>query len=254
MIFYFSGCGNSRFIAKSIAEALNEQLVFIPDAEREGNLDYALAEGERLGFVFPIYSWQPPRLVMEFVKKLKLANQFSPSYVWMAVTCGDNGGVADKLFAQQLEEALALPLHASFCFVMPNTYVNMAGMSVDKPELANQKIEASKAHLPEVIQRITDRQPVMELRRGIFPRFKSNVIGKNFYRWVSDEPFFSTDECISCGTCVKVCPFHNITLEEGRPKWHGNCTTCDACYHYCPKHAIQYGKASKGKGQYHFPE
>ena len=57
MIYYFSGCGNSRFIAESIAQALNEPLVFIPEAEREGNLTLQLAQGERLGFVFPIYSW-----------------------------------------------------------------------------------------------------------------------------------------------------------------------------------------------------
>ncbi len=71
MIFYFSGCGNSRFIAESIAQALNEQLVFIPEAEREGHFDYTLAEDERVGFVFPIYSWCPPQLVMDFVQKLK---------------------------------------------------------------------------------------------------------------------------------------------------------------------------------------
>ena len=70
MIFYFSGCGNSRFIAESIAQALDEQLVFIPEAEREGRFDYTLAEGERVGFVFPIYSWCPPQLVMDFVQKL----------------------------------------------------------------------------------------------------------------------------------------------------------------------------------------
>ena len=56
MIFYFSGCGNSRFIAESIAQALNERLVFIPEAERENHFEYTLAEGERVGFVFPIYS------------------------------------------------------------------------------------------------------------------------------------------------------------------------------------------------------
>ncbi|MCR4965128.1 MAG: EFR1 family ferrodoxin [Bacteroidales bacterium] len=252
MIFYFSGCGNSRFIAKSISKALNERLLFIPEEERSGKFDYDLVEGESLGFVFPIYSWQTPRLVVEFVKKLRLVKK--PTYVWMAVTCGDNGGYADRLFSQQLQESLGLMLNANYCFVMPNTYVNMAGMSVDKPELAQKKIEAAKAHLPEVIQNIKDCKQAAEMRRGIFPRFKTNVIGKNFYRWVSDEPFFSTDDCISCGKCVEVCPFHNITLEDGRPKWHGKCTTCNACYHYCPKHAIQYGKASKGKGQYHFPE
>ena len=32
----------------------------------------------------------------------------------------------------------------------------------------------------------------------------------------------------------------------------GNSTNCDTCFHHCPKNAIQYGKASVGKGQYYF--
>ena len=251
MIFYYSGCGNSRFIAESIAKTLNERLIFIPKAARDGNFRHILAEDERVGFVFPIYSWQPPHLLLDFVKKLHFDRQ--PSYVWMAATCGDNGGYADRVFAQHLKEA-GLPLHAAFCFIMPNTYVNISFMGTDKPEKALRKIELAKAHLPSVIQDITERKTVMELKRGIFPNFKTFVIGKNFYKWVTDEPFHSTNDCISCGKCVNVCPLENITLEDGRPKWHGNCTNCDACYHHCPKHAIEFGKASKGKGQYHFPE
>ena len=249
MIFFFSGCGNSRFIADSIAKKLDEQLFFIPEAEREGCFDYDLPEGARVGFVFPIYSWRPPQLVLEFVQKLKFAQK--PAYVWMAATCGDNGGTAEKVFGEQLAE-IGLPLNAAYCFQMPNTYINMSGFGIDKPEVAKLKIEKAKEHLPEVIQSIKDRKPVMEMRRGIFPRFKTNVIGKGFYKWVSDEPFRSTDDCISCGKCVSVCPLQNITLEDGRPKWHGHCTNCDACFHHCPKNAIQYGKASVGKGQYYF--
>ena len=70
MIFYYSGCGNSRFIAKSIAEAMNDSLVFIPEAQREGKFEYTLAENEMIGFVYPIYSWRPPHLVEEFVYDL----------------------------------------------------------------------------------------------------------------------------------------------------------------------------------------
>ena len=67
MIFYFSGCGNSRHLAETLAEQMNDTLVFIPDAARENHYDYSLAEGERLGFVFPIYAWAPPKLVLDFV-------------------------------------------------------------------------------------------------------------------------------------------------------------------------------------------
>lgn len=130
MILYFSGCGNSRFVAESIAKALDERLLFVPEEERNGKFDYELGDGERLGFVFPIYSWCPPQLMLDYVKKLHFDRQ--PSYVWIAVTCGDNGGYADRVFRQQLEE-IGLPMHADFCFQMPNTYVNMAGTTTAPP-------------------------------------------------------------------------------------------------------------------------
>ena len=249
MIFYYSGCGNSKFIAKSIAEALNDKLVFIPEAQREGKFEYNLAENETLGFVYPIYSWRPPHLVEEFVNDLKINGK--QSYVWTAVTCGDNVGETEKIFRKELE-AIGLSLDAAFCFKMPNTYVNMVGMSVDKPEIANEKIAKAKEKLPKVIDLIKQHAKYSDMIKGGLSSFKSNVIGSGFYKWASDKPFFSTDDCISCGMCAKVCPLQNITLENGRPVWHGNCNTCDACYHYCPKNAIQYGKKTKGKGQYHF--
>ena len=247
MILYYSGCGNSKFIAKSIAEALNDSLVFIPEAQREDRFEYNLAENETLGFVYPIYSWRPPHLVEEFVGKLKINGK--PSYVWTAVTCGDNVGETEKIFRNELN-VIGLDLDAAFCFRMPNTYVNFMGMNVDKPEVANEKIVKAKEKLPKVIEMIVAKRRFSDMIKGGFPRFKSNVIGKSFYKWASDKPFFSTDACISCGMCAKVCPMQNITMENGRPVWHGNCNTCDACYHYCPKHAIQYGKKTKGKGQY----
>ena len=72
MIFYFSGCGNSRFVAETIAAGLNDTLIFIPEAAREGRYEYDLAEGESLGFVFPIYAWGPVKLVLDFIEKLKV--------------------------------------------------------------------------------------------------------------------------------------------------------------------------------------
>ena len=249
MIFYYSGCGNSKFIAQSIAEAFDEKMVFIPEAQRNGDFEYSLAENEMIGFVYPIYSWRPPHLVDEFVEKLKLNGK--PSYVWTAVTCGDNVGETEKIFRKELAN-IGLNLNAAFCFKMPNTYVNMMGMSVDKPEVAEEKIAKAKKKLPKVIDMIKNHAEYSDMIKGAFPRFKSNVIGSGFYKWASDEPFFSTDECISCGMCAKVCPMQNITLENGRPVWHGHCNTCDACYHHCPKHAIQYGKSTRGKGQYYF--
>ena len=95
MIFYFSGCGNSQHVAETLALGLNETLVFIPEAARNNQHNYILTEGERLGFVFPIYSWAPPRLVLDFVKQLRLATK--PEYVFFSCTCVDQCGQTEKL-------------------------------------------------------------------------------------------------------------------------------------------------------------
>ncbi len=249
MIFYYSGCGNSRFVAESLARAGNERLVFIPQAMREGSLHYALHEGERLGFVFPIYSWRPPQLVLDFVKGVSFEG--NPSYVYMTVTYGDDAGMADRVFGRALEEA-GLRLDAAFGVTMPNTYVNMSFMKLDSDEVAQGKLAAARVRVGELAQAVEERSREVVLRRGGLPRFKTYVIGKGFNKWLSDKDYHWTEACVGCGVCVEVCPMKNITLEEGRPRWHGSCAGCEACYHYCPQNAVQFGSATKGKGQYHF--
>lgn len=54
MIFYFSGTGNSKWIANQLSKVQKEDLVFIPDALRDGTSEFCLREDEKVGFVFPI--------------------------------------------------------------------------------------------------------------------------------------------------------------------------------------------------------
>ena len=98
MIFYFSGCGNSKHVAGTIAAGLNDTLTFIPEAAREGRYDYTLAEGERLGFVFPIYSWAPPKLVLDFVEKLTI--KVGPSTLREASGAASSGTLTVNFFTK----------------------------------------------------------------------------------------------------------------------------------------------------------
>lgn len=56
MIFYFSGTGNSAWVARQLAEGQNEELLSIA-MEIDRNKAYKLKEGEKVGFVFPVYAW-----------------------------------------------------------------------------------------------------------------------------------------------------------------------------------------------------
>ena len=262
MIFYFSGCGNSHHVAETLATGLNDTLIFIPEATREGRYEYTLAEGESLGFVFPVYSWAPPKLVMDFIEKLNI--KVGPSalrqaqgsgtsfYLYFACTCGDECGLTEKIFRMAIEKK-GWDLSACFSLKMPETYIGMPGFKLDTDENARKKIEATDATLARNIPRLLNKEYFTEMTIGKFAWLKSHVINNSFNKFATDDSkYLSTEACIHCGKCVEACPLKNITLEEGRPKWNGHCTMCMACYHHCPVNAIQYGKATMGKGQYYF--
>ena len=81
-IFYYTGTGNSLWIAKNLAEKLeNEELHFIPNTKNLSNMDLT-----NVGFVFPVYIWGVPAPILEFIENLQ---NFNPEYCFAIAV---NGG------------------------------------------------------------------------------------------------------------------------------------------------------------------
>lgn len=247
MILYFSGCGNSKYIALELARLTDDEAA--PILDLDATQPISLNNGV-LGIVCPIYAWAVPRVVEEKLRSISFAAK--PEYCYLACTCGDSLGRAPERWRRSLQRE-GLRLDAAFGFVMPETYINMKGFNLDTPEREQWKIDTVTDRLPVVAEQIRQRQHVVDVKRGPVPRITTYLVNPFFYRWIiTDKKFHVNDSCIGCGKCEKVCPLHNITLTQGRPQWHRNCTNCMACYHYCPTNAIHFGKATQGKGQYFF--
>lgn len=103
MIFYFSGTGNTRWVAEQIAKGIGEALVSIPDMIREGRNEFELREGERIGFCFPTHGWQVPRICRNFIRQLSLKNKTSTTFCWGLTTCGDNTGETMTILNKELQ-------------------------------------------------------------------------------------------------------------------------------------------------------
>ena len=108
MIFYFSGVGNSAWVARKLAAKLNDRVLPIAEEIRT-SMEYSPASGERVGFVFPVYGWEPPKIVMDFVCKMKMA---APAYLYFVCTCGDDTGKTADVFMSALS-AKGWKCHAS---------------------------------------------------------------------------------------------------------------------------------------------
>ena len=104
MIFYFSGTGNTRWLATQIAEAIGEQLLYIPDLIRQDSYTFTLSDGERIGFCFPTHGWQPPRIVREFIRTLKFDSDdtLDRHFCWALTTCGDSTGETMTILNREL--------------------------------------------------------------------------------------------------------------------------------------------------------
>ncbi|MCI6309282.1 MAG: EFR1 family ferrodoxin [Prevotella sp.] len=255
MIFYFSCTGNTRWAARQIADATDDELVFIPDLE-DSAYTPSLQDGERIGFCFPVHGWQPPRIVRQFIRRLNIVDA-ERHYTYALITAGDTISETARILRKELA-AVGLPLHATCSLLMPESYVGLPFMDVDNKENEKRKIEEAQKKLEWFIQQVKAcNKGIEDLDIGRWPRINSRIIGNFFHRYlVTDRPFHvDTERCLRCGLCANACPVKNIVGGKGQtPQWNhdGTCLSCFACYHHCPTHAIEYGSRTKNKGQYYF--
>ncbi|MBQ8519889.1 MAG: EFR1 family ferrodoxin [Bacteroides sp.] len=248
MIFYFSGVGNSAWVARKLAERLQDKVVAIAEEMEKERGTYTLPKGEKVGFVFPVYGWEPPKIVLDCIRKMQMD---APDYLYFVCTCGDDVGKTPKVFDTAIR-AKGWKCVAGFSVTMPDTYVCLPGFDVDDEATLKLKLDNAKARVAYIGEELDRgvRMQKYDCYEGPLPYTKTYVLGGLFRTFLmSPKPFKATDACISCGLCEKHCPVHNIKV-DGKPQWGDNCTMCLACYHACPHHAIEYGKRTKNKGQY----
>ena len=256
MIFYFSCTGNTKWAAEYLSKATGEPLIDIAKAPAEAH--YHAAAGERVGFCFPIHGWRPPIIVREFISRLHItADNDATPFCYALCTAGDNVGEGMAMFKHDCE-AVGIKIDSCASLLMPESYIGLPFMDVDKKEKEQQKKEQAQSDLQEFASTVMqNRRGVERLHIGNWPRINTRLLGSIFLNHIiTDKPFrLNREKCKKCGRCIKSCPVANITTDdEGFPQWQhtGKCLSCFACYHHCPTHAIEYGSRTKGKGQYYY--
>jgi ferredoxin len=244
-IYYCTGTGNSLWIARHLAQALGESrpVPILDNQQTDPTVDAA-------GLVFPVHVWGLPARIINFLPRLK---SLQPRYVFAVAVHG--GQVSNTLV--QLKRLLnknQLSLAAGFQIKMPSNYIPWGGP--EPPDVQQQMFAAAKTKMSQIVSCIKDQDSGTIEKGPLWQRIIFTQVYKLSAPHLADQDrkFWVDEKCNHCGTCSRVCPAQNITIQNGKPTWNHKCEQCLACLQWCPQQAIQFGKKTPQYPRYHHPE
>lgn len=240
MIFYFSGTGNSEWVAKEIASRTGNEAVNIIGA---GGKAFRFEKGQTAGLVFPVYSWAPPEVVLKFARNIEA----NGAYTFVVCTYGAEAGRTVKMLNN------ALRLDSAWGIAMPNNYMFLSGFDVESEADVQRMLANASAQIPVISKAVAEKEiGIFDVHEG--ENFMAKMPIAFFFNHFGrgTKPFYVTDDCNACGLCAKMCPTKTITIADGKPRWGKKCYQCLSCINRCPQRAIEYGKRTQNKGRYVF--
>lgn len=238
-IFYFSGSGNSRYVAQRLSEQLDGEAVNLVGFEGE-------VDADKVGFVTGCYCNDIPRKAYELIEKLKIVRA---DYLFSVTTSQASDGYS-ALTVEAILAGKNLKLNYAGHVGMLSTFVVTVLPVVGKSEGIYRRRESA------AIKRIAD-----DVKNGVgkparcLAKTPRQVINKLCYFGLDNimrvPKKTVTNSCIGCGKCADICPCGNIVIADGKAVFGNNCTYCYGCAHICPTGAIKYGFNNiKGNKQY----
>jgi ferredoxin/flavodoxin len=239
LILYFSGTGNTKFMARQVEAALQE---FACDTEIHSiDEDFTIVSDsyDLLVLGAPKYYEYPVYHFIQYIKN-HLPNSTKP--------------VPTMMFCTQ-----AGPLPTDFCTIRRMLERKNHLLTVEKsiPIANNLTVFSSFKGTDEAIRRanLTAAQADSKLLVSdlVTGSPKEETIGKALAiadravavlctKWFPrfGMKFGPSDACTGCGLCARKCPKKNITMQNGKPAFGKNCIFCTRCMNICPSHAILY--------------
>ena len=249
MILYFTGTGNSRYLAEGIAKITgDDEIVSVNELMKVKDGDTFKSE-KPFVFVAPVYAWKIPIVMSDFIKNSKF---IGPKEAYLIVNCGSTIAGTYSYAKDDFKE-VGLEIKGFAGINMPENYIAFF-KAPDEVE-ADKIIAKARDKITEIAAMIKNNESFFIRSGKIYGRPLSLILNKPFYKFkVSSKGFHTLDNCNSCGKCVNLCPLNGIDLVNNKPKWNGKCTHCMACICACPNEAIEFNKSSVGKRRYYLKD
>ncbi|KXZ40244.1 4Fe-4S dicluster domain-containing protein [Alkalithermobacter thermoalcaliphilus JW-YL-7 = DSM 7308] len=239
-VVYFSGTGNTEYVAKLFQNELNNRGYEITLIDVSKTIDF---RDDYSFFVFGscIHAEMFPIVFMDWVKKNIKQGNNRKCIVFS--TQAANTAAGANVFADELKDK-GFDIRAVEHITMPNNYY-LVGFGKDSQE----KKDILKQQAKQIVKKVADDFVEGKMSIKTSTKFR-NTFGKMAYfmflkyskTWAKKKISVDTKLCIKCMKCIKDCPTENIYFED-EIKFKDKCISCQRCLHSCPVNAFKY----KGK-------
>lgn len=236
-IFYFSGTGNTKYIAEIFYKELrkNEVNVSIHSVEYERCVDISGLDFIILGF--PIYADNAPMYFIDWMEKnIPDADKEIKAIIFS--TRASSGSGVELVGRKMIKKGYKVVIKKGFN--MPNNYYFHKGFKSTPAEKREYLLKESKKQAEETMKLFLEDKSFSD-KHGILRITMADVVSRVAAKFLrgEDKKFSVSDSCIRCGICVNSCPSGNISLKD-KIEFNHNCYFCTRCIHVCPVNAIKF--------------
>ena len=255
IIYYFSGTGNTWWVAKELTKALqhqNQEVKCISIESLEDRYSFCEISGaDHIVLGFPVYGSTAPKLVRDFISRLPASkkNQTASVFGTHALASGDSAYHVGQMLVQKGYRLR----HAMHFRMMNNLHIPRFKFTpprndhrVDKALMqALPKVTRLSACIIEDTAYVTGNHVFAHILGNLQRKHVDHLIGT-----ASKDFKVNKDACIDCEKCVRICPVQNIKKQDDVYRFCDKCLLCMRCYSQCPKNAILLGEATKDAVKY----
>ncbi|WP_411681900.1 EFR1 family ferrodoxin [Clostridium thailandense] len=240
VLYYFSGTGNTMWVANKIKENFRYYGVDISLINMESEQPINIKCYDFMIIGSPVHFGTEPKIVSNFFRKLPNVKKKIKTIVY-STQSGKSSSAVLSMAKSLTEKGYDIFIQTSI--KMPNNRYFILGKKSSLEEESQVLIKSSEK-VKKVIKLFMENKRLKECNSNIRMKF-GRVYGKflrNSLPRVSKN-ITSSEECMKCGLCLRNCPKSNITFENGHAIFHSQCMLCLRCIYICPINAIRY----KGK-------
>ena len=264
VILYFSGTGNTDYVARYLARKLGSVPIEIELRSIERQPPETLGGFDVLAVGFPVYGCESPPFFQAYLARLA-PGKGRGAFVFC--TKGAMAGNAVRRNLQRLVGRGYLPLGGGSVGMPGSDGLALSGKESWMARSALRKdydhlkdADRLSAQMSDVLSGLAAGSPVEAFHRPL-PWSTSGVLLDRLwaflYRVFADPfrtQFWADDRCQACGLCVRICPVDNVEMRDGHPHFADHCVLCLRCLHNCPQEAIQIGRFTVDKFRWRGPK